>query len=472
MLRPWKLELLLDYHSDKALYLQIADAIIVDILSGRLQRGIALPGSRKLAAELNVNRNTVVEALQVLLVEEYLISKERKGTFVAEVLPVNQRRSVTKKEIVISETMPETKLIRFDDGHPDSRIAPIEEIARAYRQIFSRKAKWQMMGYTNAFGDLRFREAIVQMLNHQRGMFIHTDSICITRGSQMAMYLLAQCLFSKGDVVLVENPGYRPAWEAFESAGATLMPVTVDEDGLCIEAVKTLLKKNKRIKAIYTTPHHQYPTTVSLSLQRRMELISLSNQFQFTIIEDDYDNEFHYSYRPLLPMASYAELQNYIYIGTMSKVIAPALRIGYLVSTNADLIQRIGKLRQIIDVQGDTIMEQAVLQLINDGTIKRHLKKATQYYKKKRNYTLQLIEEHLGHKVTFTTPNGGMAFWLEPRKEVDWIQFEHDLKAIGIHFINPIQYGFNAESKGFRLSFGPLSERELEEGIIGLASIL
>src|SRR5690606_28533559 len=118
-------------------------------------------------------------------------------------------------------------------------------------------------------------------------------------------------------------------------------------------------------------------TTVTLSLKRRLELIRLSNEYGFTVIEDDYDNEFHFGYRPILPLSSFPELKNYVYIGTMSKVVAPALRIGYLASNNSDLIEQVGDLRKIIDVQGDNIMEQAVLQLIKDGTLKRHIRKAT-----------------------------------------------------------------------------------------------
>ena len=232
-----------------------------------------------------------------------------------------------------------------------------------------------MMGYGDEFGDVEFRKAIVQMANHQRGMQASEHEVCITRGSQMAMYLTAHSLFEKEDYVIVEEPGYKPAWKAFESAGARILPVNVDKDGLITDEVLIHLRSGKKIRAIYTTPHHQYPTTVTLSLQRRLELIHLSNKYGFSIIEDDYDNEFHFGYRPVLPLSSYTELKNYVYIGTMSKVVAPALRIGYLISNNKELLERVGTLRKIIDVQGDTIMEQAVLQLINDGTIKRHLKR-------------------------------------------------------------------------------------------------
>lgn len=263
-----------------------------------------------------------------------------------------------------------------------------------------------MMGYGDEFGDVEFRKAIVQMANHQRGMQASEHEVCITRGSQMAMYLTAHSIFEKEDYVIVEEPGYKPAWKAFESAGARILPVNVDKDGLITDEVLIHLRSGKKIRAIYTTPHHQYPTTVTLSLQRRLELIHLSNKYGFSIIEDDYDNEFHFGYRPVLPLSSYTELKNYVYIGTMSKVVAPALRIGYLISNNKELLERVGTLRKIIDVQGDTIMEQAVLQLINDGTIKRHLKKATHFYKAKRDFAAELLGKHLKSKADYHIPEG------------------------------------------------------------------
>src|SRR5690606_6932262 len=161
---------------------------------------------------------------------------------------------------------------------------------------------------------------------------------------------------------------------------------------------------------IYVTPHRQYPTTATMSLKRRLELIRLSNKYGFTIIEDDYDNEFHFGYRPVLPLSSITELKNYVYIGTMSKVIAPALRIGYLASSDNTLIEQVGSLRKIIDVQSDSIMEQAVLQLIKDGTIKRHIRKATHHYKAKRDFMATLLEKYINGKASYEIPEGGLAF--------------------------------------------------------------
>lgn len=470
MLRPWQFEIHLDKKSNKALYIQIADAVINAIKSGKLTSGNALPGSRNMAGLLNVNRNTVIEAIDVLTAEGWLISIDRKGTFVADVLP--EIMTGKKSEEKINSTVEEPKAhLVFDDGLPDSRLAPMNDLARAYREIFNRKSRWQIMGYSNEFGNTEFRKAIVQMLNFKRGMNVSLDQICITRGSQMAMYLAAHCLFSKGDFVMIENPGYKPAWQAFENAGASLLPVSVSNDGLNLDEVENYLKNNTAVKAIYVTPHHQFPTTVTMSLKKRLKLIELSNQYGFTIIEDDYDHEFHFGQRPIMPISSYSNAKNFIYIGTLSKIVAPALRIGYLASS-AENIQKAANHRKIIDVQGDNIMEEAVLSLINEGKIKRHLKKTNLIYKAKRDYFENLCKLHLKDKVTFTKPEGGLAFWIVPNKEIDAEKICTALLLKGIKIMNPEKFSFKNPSNGLRLGYGSLTEEQMEEGIKALAAYL
>lgn len=470
MLRPWPLEIQLDKKSDKAIYLQIADAVIDAVKTGKLVSGNALPGSRQLAQLLKVNRNTVVEALEVLTAEGWLETFDRKGTFVTHSLPKINYAAENKKEQKTAIEEPKNYLV-FDDGLPDSRLAPMNDLARAYRELFSRKSRWQIMGYSSELGNPEFRKSIAQMLNFKRGMSISSDQICITRGSQMAMYLASHCILKSGDLVLIENPGYKPAWETFENAGANLLAVNVEPDGLNIEQVKKYLQKHKNIKAIYVTPHHQFPTTVTLSLKKRLKLIELSNQYNFTIIEDDYDNEFHFGQRPILPVSSYSALKNYIYIGSFSKVVAPALRIGYLISSQEN-IEKIGIHRKIIDVQGDNIMEEAILNLINEGKIKRHLKKANLVYKSKRDFFESVLNQHLKNKITFTKPEGGLAFWIVPKSEINVLDVFEKLKSQGIQIMSPDRFSFNETIKGFRLGYASLSETQIEEGIKALAKFL
>jgi GntR family transcriptional regulator/MocR family aminotransferase len=471
MLRPWKLEMPLDKQSDKPIFIQIADAVIESIKRGKLQSGDALPGSRQLSLQLGLNRNTVVNAYEVLLAEGWLISKERKGIFVADNLPAIKAVKGAPSGPAEKENSSLGPAIIFDDGLPDSKHAPVDELGRAYRQIFSRQGRWKMMGYGDSAGHAGFRETLVQMLNYKRGMRLTADEIFVTRGSQMATFLTAQCLISKGDYVVIENPGYKPAWQALEYAGAKLLPVTVDEHGLNTQELKAILRKHKSVKAIYVTPHHQFPTTVTLSLPRRMELVALSNSYGFTIIEDDYDNEFHFGQRAVLPVSSMENASNFVYIGSMSKIVAPALRIGYMVSNKA-FIQKVQELRRILDVQGDNIMEQAMHELIRDGNIRRHIKRATTAYKNKRDVFEQLIIKHLAGKVSFSRPDGGLAFWLVPLQPVNVNELAGKLLERGVQILLPERFSYGHPVNGLRLGYASLTERQMEEGIRILGELL
>lgn len=471
MLRPWKLEIKINFECVTPIYLQIVNGIIDDIKSGKVQGGSVLPGSRKLAKLLEVNRNTVVKAIEILTVEGWLESKERQGVFVANDIPNLKSDSSDEKKVNPTLKLVATSKIIFDDGIPDSKIAPMSELSRAYRRVFNQKARWKMMGYGNAVGTLEFREAIVQMLNYKRGLSSSVEEIAITRGSQMAMYLSAQVLLGSGDLVIVENPGYRPAWQAMESSGAKVVPVNVDNEGIQVEQIESLLKTHSNIKAVLLTPHHHYPTTVTLSLSRRLKLIELSNRYGFTIIEDDYDHDFHYHQRPVFPISSYKEAQNCVYIGSMSKVVAPALRIGYVVGSN-DMIQRIAKLRKEIDVQGDTIMELAVLDLIESGEMRRHIKRATSHYLKKRDFFNTLITEKLKDKVSYDLPEGGLAFWLRPKEKTDIFKLSENLLKKEVQIITPDKFGTDRTINGIRLGFASLSEDLLEKGVAEIAKFL
>lgn len=459
----------LDRLSDKALYRQIADFIIDLIKKGRLKVGEPLPSTRQIANQLSMNRNTVVQAFEVLINEGWIISEERRKSYVSDKAQTPQKR--IKRVTTISSTKNvQRKLIFFDDGLPDVSCTPMKELARAYRRIFSRKGHLQIMNVSSEFGDEKFRKTISKMLNQNRGMQTTSSEVCITRGSQMALFLTAHCLLNKGDIVLVENPGYRPAWNAFQHAGAQIIPIDIDRDGINVDLIEKVLKRQP-VKAIFLTPHQQYPTTITLSIERRLRLMDLSNRYGFTIIEDGYDNEYHFSQHTIMPISSLEGLLNYVYIGTLSKLIAPAIRIGYIVS-NPNFINKVGQLRKIIDTQGDTIMEQSILDLILSGEIRKHQKRMLAHYHAKRDWFAGILDHYLADRVTFSKPNGGLAFWLKLNKEVDLFKINEKTNSECVGFHTPDRFSYDTPILGIRLGYASLSEDDLERGIHTLSKYL
>jgi GntR family transcriptional regulator/MocR family aminotransferase len=206
------------------------------------------------------------------------------------------------------------------------------------------------------------------MLRTERGVMAEAGNICVTRGSQMGLHVVARALVQPGDVVLVEALTYQPAMTLFRDCGATVVPVALDHQGVCVEDVERLCRSH-RVRAIFLTPHHQFPTTVALQPDRRLRILELARQFAFAVIEDDYDHEFHFDFQPLLPMASYAP-ERVIYIGSLSKLLLPALRIGYVVAP-AEVINAVAQQVMMIDGMGNVMTEDAAAELITTGEVRR-----------------------------------------------------------------------------------------------------
>src|SRR5438034_3221461 len=279
------------------LFQQIARSIAADIRRGRLRPGDSLPGTRTLARALGVQRLTVVSAFDDLVAEGWIVSRRARGTFVSTDLPDPIPRRFTSQRAQRGEMalrpgfellpapdpervyeVPRGSLL-FAPSRPDVRLAPADAIGRAYRRAMSRSAG-ALLSYAPPEGHPRLREAVAAMLASTRGLAATAANVCITRGSQMAISLLARSLFRTGDVVAVEQLGYRPAWESFRLAGAKVVGLPVDADGLRIDALERAIVEHQ-VRAVYVTPHHQYPTTVTLSAGRRLKLLELARAHRF-----------------------------------------------------------------------------------------------------------------------------------------------------------------------------------------------
>jgi GntR family transcriptional regulator/MocR family aminotransferase len=285
----------------------------------------------------------------------------------------------------------------------------------------------------------------------------------------MALSMLARTIVRAGEAVAVEAIGYPPAWGAFERAGARVVPVPVDARGLDVDALAALVRR-ERVRAVYVTPHHQYPTTVTMAPGRRSALLDLARRERLAVIEDDYDHELHYEGRPVLPLASADAHGSVVYVGTLSKVLAPGLRIGYVVAP-APVVERLARERFVVDRQGDHVGERAAAELIEDGTVGRHVRRIRRIYAERRDRLVELLTTVLGDRIQVTTPPGGMALWirvhLPPAKVVTW---EQRALEQGVAFMAGQRLAFDGKPIPFaRLGFAPLDDSEAREAVKRLA---
>lgn len=483
MLRPWKTIFNISFNSAQTLVEQIASVIRQEIIKGRLEKGASLPGSRALAEDLGVNRKTVIFAYESLIADGWAESRYRSGTFVSENLPEIRKDQLKKNQktsanFKFREFAPDPltdrplsgNLIVFNEGAPDNRLAPLKELSRAYRRILERQGKWQLLGYGSERGDLKLREMLSLLLSRDRGLHVDVNQICITRGSQMALYLAARVLINTGDIVMVEQPGYPAIRKIFAEAGANVQSMEVDQEGIDPEMLENRCRK-MQVKAIYVTPHHQFPTTVTMKADRRIRLLELSIKYGFAIIEDDYDHEYHFGAGNNLALASSEMAANVIYISSFSKLIAPAIRVGYITGPEK-FMQSLVNLRIQVDRQGDNILEHAIADLMEEGIIGRHSRKASVVYRHKRDLMGGYLHQYFGSSIKFNKPEGGLAYWLEFNEEIDFDTYIQKLKYKNVQIVPP--GGFYEDNKartGMRLGYGSLTENELKEGIQLLADV-
>lgn len=468
---PFKHLIPIDRTSDTALYQQIASGMIEAIQMGIIETGATLPGTRTLAKTLNVHRKTIISAYDELYAQSWIDINPRKSVKVADLLPdlspkswegglEMPRQDHFSRAVEFTEQPAEVHRIVVNDGYPDIRLFPHELITREYRFSLKQKALQSMEDPLLPWGAASLRNTLVSYLSRTRGISTHLDHIMVTNGAQMGIYLAAISLLREGDHVVVGTPGYHLADEVFSHVGATLHRVPVDENGFDVDALEILCEEH-HIRVVYCIPHHHYPTTVTLCAQRRNKLLELAKKHRFIIIEDDYDYDFQYDDSAYLPLYSLAKDVDIVYVGSFSKVISPYLRIGFMIA-NVALIKKAYRLRRLINIMGDEIMENTLAALINNGDLSRHIKKTTKIYRVRRDYLIQQLRHKLGDRVYFKTPNGGMALWIQFIEEFPLEKAIALARNRGIN-LSGLPLTFQHKLQGMRLGFASLDKHEVDE---------
>jgi GntR family transcriptional regulator/MocR family aminotransferase len=309
-------------------------------------------------------------------------------------------------------------------------------------------------------GSGNLRMELASFLTQTRGMNISWDNVMVTRGAQIGIYMASQLVVKPGTRVIVGNLNYNLANEVFRQAGAILIKVRVDENGIDVDEIERLCAAGKA-DLLYIIPHHHHPTTVTLSAERRMKLLNVIQNFCLPVIEDDYDYDFHYDNCPILPLASADHKGFVIYIGSITKTLAPSIKMGYIVASKA-FIWQVAHLKKIMEIRGDVLMEEAVGNLYSSGEMQRHITRSVKLYKIRRDFLCDLLRNELGDMVAFLKPLGGMAIWITFNQRYSLPELSRSLAIEGIYMNDGSRYNTdNLTPNSLRLGFASMNEKEM-----------
>ncbi len=476
----------LDKSHSSAIYLQLAQQLVNAIQRGYLPLGTKLPGTRKLSHLLQVHRQTIVNAYQELEAQSWIETVPNKGTFVINNTHNNKQRWYTSpislaqyplktgfdfsvSNILSSPFEYSSNRYQFNDGTPDVRLARLDQLSTLYSASMKRKSTYRKFEHYNYEGSTYFREQLSNYLNYSRGLHISKNNLLVTRSTEMSLYLIARLLIKKDDLVLVAEWSNFTANMIFQDAGAKIETIPLDREGIDPEAIHAKLR-HKKVRLIYVTPHHHYPTTVTLSAERRIALLRLAQEYGFVIIEDDYDYDFQYEKGIAMPMASADVNGMVVYIGTFGKSLAPSFRAGFVVAP-VNLMNELQKYMDLIDHQGDILMEQVLGELIEEGDIHRFLKKSLKIYRERRDHLCDILEQQFSDRIMYRKPSGGLAVWLEWNDSIPLMHLARQCQKYNLFIPKNILYQ-NRHTTAMRLGFGHLTTEEMTEALSILKEIL
>lgn len=399
------------------LHQQVFDGFRRAILSGMLRAGQRVPSTRVLARELGMSRLPVLTAYEQLFHEGYFEARSGSGTFVCAVAPETQLRAIARPERAPAKAGPRAKrgTERVVPGRDEGGIRPFRAMLPAldefpqlqWARIVARHAH-RLTPTDLAYGDPAglgsMRVAIASHLRTARAVHCEAANVLVTSGSQAGLRISAAVLLASGDRVAMEEPGYPGARAAFNAAGAEIVPIPVDDEGIDVAALSSI---RQRIRAVYVTPSHQYPLGMSMSAARRIALLDWAARHDAWILEDDYDSEYRYVSRPLGALQGLDAQHRVVYIGTFSKVLYPTLRTGYLVVPPA-LWSAFLEARDAFDICSPTLTQLALTEFLNEGHFARHLRRMRGVYQRRRQALLDGLAQHCEGLLTVTNADAGL----------------------------------------------------------------
>jgi GntR family transcriptional regulator / MocR family aminotransferase len=477
----------IDRSAGVPLHRQIYDGIRRAVLDGLLRPGQRVPSTRVLAVELGISRLPVLTAYEQLLHEGYLEGRVGSGTFVSEALPDDALLSIPLAGRG-RESLPTTRSARRvrssvprhrdDGGLRPFRISlpALDHFPHAaWSRLVARHAHAltpARMAYGDPAGLGMLRAAIAEYLRTARAVRCEAEDVLVVSGSQAALRICAAVLLGRGDRVAIEEPGYPLARIALGANGAELTPVPVDAEGIDIAALHALHALRARVRAAYVTPSHQYPLGVSMTAARRLALIEWAARRDAWIIEDDYDSEYRYVSRPLGALQGMDSHQRVIYVGTFSKVLFPALRIGYLAVPRA-LRQRFVEAREAFDLFSPTLYQLALVDFLREGQFARHLRRMRTIYLRRRAALIDGVKRHCDGRLHVHNADAGLHITTFLAAGVSDLEVLDRMTARGLTATTlSTCYAGPVKRSGLLLGFGGFSEHRIARATSVLGEIL
>src|SRR5713226_9169144 len=416
----------LAYRTKMPMYRQLYDWFRRAIIDGQMRPGQRVPSTRSLATELNISRIPVLSAYEQLLAEGYFETFVGAGTCVARSIPDDTLsppagkarkglqeivekggpRRMSRRGAALTHVPAQSwldNLGAFRVSLPALDHFPIGVWSKLVAR-HSRRPPRGIMAYGDAVGYLPFREAIAEYLGAVRGVRCESSQILVTTGSQQALQISAQVLLDPKDRVWMEEPGYPGARQAFMTAGAQLISVPVDDDGM---NVAEIIRRGRDARAAYVKPSHQYPMGMTMGASRRMLLLNWAARSGAWIIEDDYDSEYRFGSRPIASLQGLDTDGRVIYVGTFSKVMFPALRLGYAVVPK-DLVPAFSAARDAADIFSSTLYQAVLTDFIREGHFARHIRRMRMLYMERRRALVKAIQTQMADMIEVIGAEAGM----------------------------------------------------------------
>ncbi|AVG41444.1 MocR-like pyridoxine biosynthesis transcription factor PdxR [Achromobacter insolitus] len=472
------------------LHQRIQRALRALILDGALGPGIRLPATRGLAKSLGVARDTVENAYVQLHRDGYIVRREGSGSYVSEKVGTELRGAARKraklehglgaaepgaglsrrgKMILDSGGVADQQVIKaFATGLPETRTFPIDVWERLQRQVL-KDYRAHVLLHGDPQGAEPLRRAISAYLNLERGAKVLPEQVLVLSSTRQALFLCAQLLADAGKPMLMENPGYFGARKAFESAETRIVPIDVDAQGIRTDLLRA---DRSGANCVYVTPSHQYPTGATLSLERRLELISWAADHGKWIIEDDYDSEFHYDGLPTACVQGLDMHQRTIYLGTFSKTLYPGLRMGYMALPPV-LVDAFSRARSIMDGHTPQILQLTLARFMEDGYYHSHVRAMRKLYGGRREVLLEALGKQLGGVVQPVRPPGGLQ--IPCLLERGWSEEQTIRQAEGAGLRLPglsRLYAGDYKQPGWLLGYASLTAYEIEAAVLRLSNAL